>query len=57
MPACESVPSTATPVRVTPPVGAGEKVTVGGLVYPEPASTILNLNAIVDVAAAVGSVI
>ena len=50
--ACKPVPSSATPVAVTPPAGAGEKVTVGATVYPEAASTILTLIAIVDVAVA-----
>ena len=36
MPVTWPASNTVTPVAVTPPAGAGEKVTVGGLVYPEP---------------------
>ena len=54
MPACESVPNTATPVAFTPPAGAGEKVTVGGIVYPEPGLLIFaELTSNVAVAVAV----
>ena len=32
----EPVPIITSPVAVTPPAGAREKVTFGGIVYPEP---------------------
>ena len=41
VPACEPVPNTATPVAVSPPAGAGSKVTVGTIAYPAPPSTIV----------------
>ena len=43
-PAFRPVSNTATPLAVTPPAGAGEKVTIGATLYPEPLTFLVTLD-------------